>query len=92
QSYLYNLKNSLEDEDKGLAGKLGEADKEELASTIAEAIDWLDENAEAQLDDLKHKQKEVEQVASPIMKSFYQSQGSAAGGGYEDYRFGDDEL
>ncbi|CAN0371496.1 unnamed protein product, partial [Phaeothamnion confervicola] len=69
------------DEDKGLAGKLSEADKEELESIITEALEWLDENAEADLGDLKDKQKEVEHIVNPIVKHLYQSQGPSAGGG-----------
>ena len=41
------------------------------------------------------KQKEVEQVANPIMRELYQSAGGGGGGGGdedEDYDFGDDEL
>ena len=43
------------------------------------------------------KQKEVEQVANPIMRELYQSAGGGGGAGGmddedEDYDFGDDEL
>jgi heat shock protein 5 len=93
ESYLYNLKNMLEDDEKGLAGKLSAADKEELESTITEALDWLDEHPEADADEYKDKQKEVEQIANPIIKELYQGQAPGGGGGDEDYDFGpDDEL
>mmetsp|Transcript_32245 Transcript_32245/g.42519 ORF Transcript_32245/g.42519 Transcript_32245/m.42519 type:complete len:658 (+) Transcript_32245:149-2122(+) len=93
ESYLYNLKNMLDDDEKGLADKLSEADKEELESTINDALDWMDENPEADAEEYKDKQKEVEQIASPLIKELYQ--GQAPGGGYDDeddYDFGDDEL
>merc|ERR1711871_926396 len=94
EGYLYNLKNTLEDDEKGLADKLSEEDKEELDNTINEALDWLDENPEAEAEEFDEKQKEVEQVANPIMRELYQSAGGAGGGGDEDedYDFGDDEL
>merc|ERR1711988_2082010 len=94
EGYLYNLKNTLEDDEKGLADKLSEEDKEELTSAIDEALDWLDENPEAEAEEFDEKQKEVEQVANPIMRELYQSAGGAGGGGdeEEDYDFGDDEL
>ena len=41
QSYVYNLKNQLDDDEKGLADKL---DKKELQDTIDETLDWMDEN------------------------------------------------
>merc|ERR1712023_614403 len=77
-------------------GRLSEEDKEELESTINEALDWLDENPEADKEDYDEKQKEVEQIANPIMRNLYQGAGAGGGGGFggddEDYDFGDDEL
>lgn len=97
EGYLYNLKNTLDDDEKGLADKLSEEDKEELTSAIDEALDWMDENPEAEAEEYNDKQKEVEKVANPIMKDLYQSTGAGTGGaggeeGGEDYDFGDDEL
>merc|ERR1712054_12443 len=95
ESYLYNLKNTLDDDEKGLADKLSEEDKEELSGVIDEALDWLDENPEAEAEEYTDKQKELEQVANPIMRELYQSAGGGGGGGGdedEDYDFGDDEL
>merc|ERR1711968_299361 len=76
EGYLYNLKNTLEDDEKGLADRLSEEDKEELDNTINEALDWLDENPEAEAEEFEDKQKEVEQVANPIMRELYQSAGA----------------
>ena len=96
EGYLYNLKNTLDDDEKGLADKLSEEDKEELTSAIDEALDWMDENPEAESEEYNDKQKEVEKIANPIMRDLYQSTGGGAGGdsedGGEDYDFGDDEL
>merc|ERR1712031_126730 len=80
ESYLYNLKNTLDDDEKGLADKLSEEDKEELSGVIDEALDWLDENPEAEAEEYTDKQKEVEQVANPIMREMYQGAGPGAGG------------
>ena len=96
ESYLYNLKNTLDDDEKGLADKISDEDKEELESTINEALDWVDENPEADKEDYDEKQKEVEQIANPIMRNLYQGAGAGGGGGMggddEDDDFGDDEL
>jgi len=94
ESYLYNLKNTLDDDEKGLADKLSSDDKEELDSTISEALDWLEENPEADKEEYEDKQKEVENIASPIMRNLYQgAPGGAPGADDEDdYDFGDDEL
>jgi len=96
EGYLYNLKNTIEDDEKGLSDKLSDEDKDELDSIINEALDWLDENPEADAEDYEEKQKEVEQVANPIMRELYQQAGAGGAGGMpdddEDYDFGDDEL
>ncbi|KAG5175578.1 molecular chaperones GRP78/BiP/KAR2, HSP70 superfamily [Tribonema minus] len=90
ESYLYNLKNILEDTEKGVADKISESDKEELENEIQEALDWLDENTNADSEEYVEKQKEVEAIANPIMKGIYQATG-APGGEPADDGF-DDEL
>merc|ERR1711879_1037930 len=93
EGYLYNLKNMLEDDEKGLADKISEEAKEELDSVINEALAWVDENPEAESEEYEEKQKEVEQIANPIMRELYQGAGpGGAGAEEEDYDFGDDEL
>merc|ERR1739843_23952 len=75
ESYLYNLKNTLDDDEKGVADNISAEDKKELQDLIDETLDWMDENPEADKEDYDAKQKEVENIANPIMRSFY------AGGG-----------
>merc|ERR1712070_1205422 len=89
EGYLYNLKNTLDDDEKGLADKLSEEDKEELTTAIDEALDWMDENPEADAEEYGEKQKEVEQIANPIMRNMY---AGGAGGDDDEDDFGDDEL
>jgi endoplasmic reticulum chaperone BiP len=93
ESYLYNLKNTLDDDEKGLADNLKPSDKKELQDAIDETLDWMDGNPEADKDDFDAKLKEVEQVANPIMRNLY-SQGGGGGAGSEEDTgdFGDDEL
>jgi len=92
ESFLYNLKNTLDDEEKGISEKIEAAEKTELVSLIDEALDWLEENPEAEAEEYTAKQKEVEQVSNPIMRKVYG--GGAPGGstGGDDEDFGDDEL
>jgi endoplasmic reticulum chaperone BiP len=91
ESYLYNLKNTLEDDEKGVADNIKAEDKKELTDMIDEALDWMESHPEADKEEYSQKQKEVEQVANPIMRSFYS--GGAGGAGAEDMGdFGDDEL
>merc|ERR1711957_1072022 len=90
ESFVYNLKNTLDDDEKGLADKLTPEDKKELEDMIDETLDWMEENPEAEKEDYDDKQKEVENISNPIMRQMY-----AGGEGGEDEDmgdFGDDEL
>jgi len=91
ESYLYNLKNTLDDDEKGVSDNISAEDKKELQDMIDETLDWMDENPEADKEDYDEKMKEVEQVSNPIMRNVYA--GGAGGGEDEDAGdFGDDEL
>lgn len=93
ESYLYNLKNTLEDDEKGLGDNISAQDKKELQDIIDETLDWMDGNPEADKEDYDAKLKEVEQVANPIMRNVYSGgAGGGDGGGADDSDFGDDEL
>jgi heat shock protein 5 len=98
EGYLYNLKNTLEDDgEKGVGDKIDESEKKELVGIVDEALDWLEENPEAEADEIKEKQKEVEAVANPIMKKVYAAGGGPSGDSDDDddadnYGDGDDEL
>lgn len=70
ESYLYNLKNTMEN-DSG--NNLSAGDKKELLDMVDETLDWMDENPESETNDYVEKRKEVEQVAGPIMRSLYSS-------------------
>merc|ERR1712125_246598 len=90
ESYVYNLKNQLEDDENGLAEKISSEDKKELQDMIDETLDWIDKNSEAEKEEYDEKQKEVENVANPIMRNMYSG---GAGGENENVEdFGDDEL
>jgi len=90
ESYVYNLKNQLEDDENGLADKISSEDKKELQDMIDEALDWIEKNPDAEKEEYDEKQKEVENVANPIMRNMYSS---GAGGENEPMTdFGDDEF
>jgi len=71
ESYLYQLKNAMMDEEKGLRDKLGEEDATTVMDTLDEAADWLDENQEADTGEYTEKKEEVESILNPIMKNIY---------------------
>merc|ERR1712093_11953 len=84
EGYCYNLKNMLEDEEKGIADKISEEDKETIEEAVKEALEWLDDNQEAEKEEYEARQKELEKVANPIIQQVYQASGGPAGGEDED--------
>merc|ERR1719247_3287973 len=92
EGYAYNLRNQLNDEEKGVADKIDDEDKETLEEAIKEVLDWLDDNQEADAEEYEEKQKELEGIANPIMQKVYAA-GGGEGGGDDDFEddFEDEE-
>ncbi|XP_048623001.1 heat shock 70 kDa protein BIP3-like [Brassica napus] len=85
ETYVYNMKSSLEK----LAEKISDEDKEKMEEVLKEALEWLEENVNAEKDDYEEKLKEVESVCNPVIKSVYEK---TSGESEEDEEVGDDEL
>merc|ERR1711881_179013 len=68
EGYLYGLKNQVGDEEK-LGAKLSEDDKETITEAVDAKIEWLDENQEAEAEEYKTQQKEVEDLVQPIISA-----------------------
>jgi len=90
EGYLYNLKNMLDDEEKGIADKIEEDEVEAIEDAVRDGLEWLEDNQEAEKEDYEEKQKEVEAIVNPIMSKVYQA-GGGAGGYDDDYDDYDDE-
>lgn len=91
ESYLFNLKNTVSEDDSSIAEKIKSQDKKELQDLIDESLDWLDSNPEATKEEYDGKKREMEQVVNPIFQTAYAQSGSTDGSGEMD-DFGDDEL
>lgn len=76
ESYVYNLKNSIEE--PTMAEKLSSDDKASLDDMIKTTISWLDNNQEASTSEYTDKQKEVEEVSRPIMMKLYSAGNSGS--------------
>ncbi|GMJ15433.1 ARABIDOPSIS HEAT SHOCK PROTEIN 70, heat shock protein 70 [Hibiscus trionum] len=70
ENYAYNMRNTVKD-DK-FAGKLDPADKHKIEKAIDEAIEWLDANQLAEVDEFEDKLKELEGICNPIIAKMYQ--------------------
>merc|ERR1712173_227567 len=74
ESYCFNMKSTIED--NRFKDKISEADRKKYSDKCQETIGWLDQNQTAEVDEYKHKQKEVEGLCNPIISKLYQ-QGQA---------------
>lgn len=64
----------------------------QVKSAVEEALEWLDENQDAEEEEYKDKLKEVEDVCNPVVSAAYAAAGGAPGG-EDDEDLGDhDEL
>lgn len=75
ENYAYNMRNTLKDEKIG--GQLSSDDKQKMETAVNDAINWLDQNQLAEVDEFEHKQKELETICNPIIARMYQ--GGAGG-------------
>lgn len=77
ETYVYNMKGTVNDKDK-LADKIDSDDKERIESTLKEALEWLDDNQNAEKEDYDEKLKEVEAVCNPVIKQVYEKSGASS--------------
>jgi len=77
ESYCFNMKSTMEDEN--LKAKISEEEKKTINSKCDEALKWLESNQLGEVDEFQDKQKELEAVCNPIISKLYQ-QGGAPGG------------
>jgi heat shock protein 5 len=91
EGYAYNMRNQINDEEK-LGGKISAEDKETIEEAVTAAIDWLDEQKDANKEEYDEKLKELEGKCNPIVEAIYKANGGAPGGegGGEEKKEGDD--
>jgi len=91
EGYAYNMRNTIEDKEK-LGDKISDEDKETIAEAVKEAIEWLDDNAQATKEDYQDKLKSLEGICNPIISRLYQAGGGGGhGGGGDDYASPEDD-
>merc|ERR1712094_124686 len=75
ENYVYSMKNTLGDSEKGVADKIGDDDKDTIEKALEEVNEWLDDNQDAEKEDFEEKLKEVQDTCSPIISKVYQESG-----------------
>ena len=81
ENYIYSMKNTVEDKEKGVGAKLSEDEKETIGNALKEAQDWLNANQEAEKDEYETHLKDLQKVCDPIIGKLYQQQGGQPGSG-----------
>ncbi|CAI0420932.1 unnamed protein product [Linum tenue] len=79
ENYAYNMRNTVKDEK--FAGKLDPADKQKIEKAIDDAIQWLEGNQLAEVEELEDKLKELEGLCNPIISKMYGAGGDVPMGG-----------
>ncbi|RLN18513.1 luminal-binding protein 4-like [Panicum miliaceum] len=83
ENYVYRMRATVKD-GGGVAGNIGEEDRERMEAALAEALEWLEEQdgggRTAEKEDYEEKLREVEEVCGPVIKQVYEKSGSGAGG------------
>jgi molecular chaperone DnaK (HSP70) len=85
ESYLHNLKNTLDEEGGGRELSISPAEKKELRDIVEETLDWLEEHQDAEMEEFKVKAKEIEAVANPLMIKAYGGAGDRSAEAEEDF-------
>ena len=81
ENYIYSMKNTVEDKEKGIGAKLTEDEKETISNALKEAQDWLNANQEAEKDEYDTHLKDLQKICDPIIGKLYQQQGGQPGSG-----------
>jgi len=89
--YIHSMKSAVDGsgDNKGLGEKMDEDEKETIDDAIKDGQDWLSSNPDADAEEIKEKQKEIEGICSPIIQKYYQG---GAGGSADDDEDDDDEA
>merc|ERR1739848_100877 len=78
ESYAYQMKQTCDD--KEVADKISDEDKETIKNKADEVISWLDNAQAASLEEYQDKKKEIESICTHIITKMYQVPGGAPGG------------
>ena len=84
ENYIYSMKNTVEDKEKGIGAKLTDDEKETITNALKEAQDWLNANQEAEKDEYETHLKDLQKVCDPIIGKLYQQSGGQPGSGPSD--------
>ncbi|CBZ28490.1 putative glucose-regulated protein 78 [Leishmania mexicana MHOM/GT/2001/U1103] len=77
ESIAYSLRNQINDKDK-LGEKLGADDKKAVEEAVKEALNFVDENPNADREDFEAARTKLQSVTNPIIQKVYQAAGGSS--------------
>merc|ERR1712083_785020 len=77
ESYIFNLKSSLDNEE--IKSKLSSEELAGAQTALDEALKWMDTNQLAEKEEFEDKQRELERMSKPIMDKIYGQTGQTCG-------------
>jgi L1 cell adhesion molecule like protein len=78
ENYAYSVKNSTQEEK--LKDKISPEDRKVIDDSCKEALDWLEQNPQAEKEEYEAQQKKLEGKINPIMMKAYGGAGGMPGG------------
>jgi L1 cell adhesion molecule like protein len=75
ENLAYQMRNTLSQEE--MKDKFSDADRAKVEAAVKATVEWLDANQTAELEELEHKKKELEEVWNPIIQKVYADGGGA---------------
>lgn len=85
ESYIFHVRGILNENTDVLA-----RDKDVVIELVEEALDWIETNNDADKSEIVAKQREIENIATPLLQKVYNKEFGKENAEEED--FGDDEL
>ena len=71
ESYIYNWKNQVDNNNKEVANKLGDTGVETIRKCVKDTQEWMDSNSSASTEEFKSKMKECETILNPFASQMY---------------------
>jgi len=78
ESVAYSLRNQVNDKEK-LGSKLNDEDKKAIEDAVKEALNFLDENPNAEKEEYDEAKNKLQSTTNPIVSRVYQQSGGAGG-------------
>ncbi|XP_022993236.1 heat shock cognate 70 kDa protein 2-like [Cucurbita maxima] len=73
ENFAYNMRNTVRD--GKFSTQLNPADKKKIEDATEQAVQWLDNNQLAEVDEIEDQMKELQNICNPIVAKIYQGIG-----------------